>query len=768
MLKRRKLLVWLAAFVLVAGAYLSYNRLVYTPTIRTQTNPQDKADFDVPALDTDSARIGEAVVGTVEKSEYIVLDDNKNVERVFGFTRLLNPDEGTEEWKLQEPYMKIYEQAVRYEIVSDRGTCRVETVAGNPSPVNAHLIDNVKIQILPASADGPPESTICLDDLFYDSEQSKFKTDKPIRIISQEGRMEGTGMLLIYNDALSRVEYFDVKDMDYLHLKDVSTVASSRAAAGSRNSPISEAARVGPVASPVKSAPPLEKSGGTPIAASDNAPPLPTGNISPVPDQDSRDRRDDYYICRFERNAVITYGRRIVAEGADGLIIKNILFSGWPAKESAAPSETASAGPKGAHDTETVTKPAPPAVSPEAVVSTVPAAKQAAPSAAGSQTSDTVAVTTEDDAVDVFVTCKGPMTIQPVTSILSIPPVTTQGTGSLTMTTDTGRQGERPARFGARQIEYDMETGCAFATGPVKFIFYVNDPNYSDSDTEPVPVVITADDSAEFFGDQNRVVFNGNVVGTRRTQTPAYVQTSTFRGQKLIVDLAQARPGSTDVRHVTVIGGKVLLESVRSVDEVTMSHIRLSCRRIDYEASDEIVIATGPGDIQINNENAPAPAKQEVDRKINLQRPCYALIRGFDKLRWLTTANRITADGKTKSVNMNYLPIVEGKLGQVTHAATTHIEANFTETASGQSELATLHTTGGVTYREAGGNEFVGDTLFYDVKKSLMTVAGTGQVPCLLNGALVDRIEYDLETGKAKADLASKPGTLRRPARRKR
>jgi len=769
MLKRRNLLVGLVAFILIVVVYLSYNRFVDTPAIRIGPNQTDVAELDVPDLGTQSAKIGEAVVGTVEKSEYVVLDDSKNVKRVFGFAKLLNPDAGSEEWKLQEPYMKIYEQAVRYEIVSDRGTCRVETVAGNPTPASAHLIDNVNIRVLPTGADGPPKSTIKLDDLFYDSEQSKFNTDGPIRVISQEGRMEGTGMLLIYNDALGRVEYFDIKDLDYLHLKDVSTVASSKAAAaGSRTSSVPEAAGVGPVAPPVKSAPPLEKSGGTPIAASDNASPPPTDNILPLPDEDSRDRRDDYYICRFERNAVITYGRRIVAEGADGVIIKNILFSGWPAKESAAPSETASAGPKGAHDTDTVTKPAPPAVRPETVVSAVPTAKEAAPSAADSPTNDSVAVTTEDEAVDVFVTCKGPMIIQPVTSILSVPPVTTQGTGSLTMTTDTGRQGERPARFGARKIDYDMETGCAFATGPVKFIFYVSDPNYSDSDTKPVPVVITADDSAEFFEDQNRVVFNGNVVGTRRTQTPAYVQTSTFRGQKLIVDLARTEPDSTDIRHVAVVGGKVRLESVRSVDEVTISHLRLSCKRIDYEASDKIIIATGPGDIQINNENAPVPAKQEADKKINLQRPSYALIRGFDKLRWFTTANRITADGKTKSVNMNYLPIVEGKLGQVTHAATTHIEANFTETPSGQSELATLHTTGGVTYREAGGNEFVGDTLFYDVKKSLMTVAGTGQVPCLLNGALVDRIEYDLETGKAKAVLASKPGTLRRPATRKR
>jgi len=55
-----------------------------------------------------------------------------------------------------------------------------------------------------------------------------------------------------------------------------------------------------------------------------------------------------------------------------------------------------------------------------------------------------------------------------------------------------------------------------------------------------------------------------------------------------------------------------------------------------------------------------------------------------------------------------------------------------------------------------------------DAEKSLMTVAGTDQVPYLLNGALVDGIEYDLKTGKAKGQLSSKPGSLRRPSPRKR
>jgi lipopolysaccharide export system protein LptA len=343
-----------------------------------------------------------------------------------------------------------------------------------------------------------------------------------------------------------------------------------------------------------------------------------------------------------------------------------------------------------------------------------------------------------------------------------------RSTGNATLMPATTSPEERPARFKAKKIDYDMTTGNALAAGPVTFIFYVRDPNETDPGAESVPIVITADDNAEFFRDENRVVFNGNVVGTRQTQKPAYLQKSTFSGDKLIVDLAENQAASTDIRHVAVVGRQVMTESIRSANDKVISHIRLSCKRIDYDAFEEIIVAAGPGDIQIDNKNAPLrPKKEEVDKKISLQRQCYAWIEGFDKLRWFTVGNRITADGKTESVNMRYLPIVEEKMGQLVEVVATHIEANFTEVASGQNELATLRTTGGVTYREEGGHEFIGDTLFYDALDSLLTIEGTDQVPSLLNNVLVDKIEYNLTTGDVKAELASKPGMLQSLPKRK-
>ena len=769
MLKQRKFLVWLIAVAVVFGVYLSYNQLVDTPEIQIQQDRQDTSDIEVPDFDDQSARIGGAAVGAVERAQYTVLDENKNVKRIFGFEKLLNPDEGSENWKLQEPYMNVYQQDVRYEIVSDRGTVRVETVAGNPSPTDAHLIDNVKIHIRPVDADGPAESTIYLDDLFYDSERSEFKTDGPVTIISEDGKMEGKGMLLIYNNTLDRVEYLKIIDLDYLHLKNASTLSSSKPSPESPQSPsASTVAKAGRTSSPVE-----QSLGTTAIAQPSRSPDAQKGPVDDAPIATiglSESEENDYYECRFNDNVVITYGRRVVVAGEDEVAIKNILLSQRPAKKDAVTGEGTDAKEVAAESTPEKTE------AEAGVLATDDSGGQAArsvPEAAGTEAAD-------DDAVDVFVRCKGGILIIPASSILStdvLPANDTTGknypeiidnTGGSIPTPINGQSGEPPARFGAKKIDYNMTTGDALADGPVKFTFYVKDANDTDPRVEPVPVVITATESAEFFADQNRVVFNDNVVGTRQSQTAAYLQKNTFRGQKLIVDLDTADESSTNIRHVTVIGGKVRLESVRSADDIAVNHVRLTCRRIDYDAGDEVVIATGPGDIQINNENAPAPDKKEADKKISLQGPCYALIEGFDKLRWFTSANRIAADGKTKSVNINYLPIVEGEWGQVVHAATTHMEAQFIDTPSGRSELATLRTTGGVSYREVGGNDFIGDSLFYDAGESLMTVTGSEQVPCFLNGALADSIEYDLKTGKAKGRIASRPGAFRRPARRQR
>ena len=151
---------------------------------------------------------------------------------------------------------------------------------------------------------------------------------------------------------------------------------------------------------------------------------------------------------------------------------------------------------------------------------------------------------------------------------------------------------------------------------------------------------------------------------------------------------------------------------------------------------------------------------------MSLKRPCFALIYGYDKLNWLISQNRIIADGKSNSINISYLPIVDGERGQIVRASTSHLQADFIETISGRTELATLRTTGGVHYEEEGGYVFSGDTLFYNVADSLMTISGSEERSCFANGALVPGIEYNLQSGKIKTRLSG-PGAISLPPRKK-
>ncbi len=73
-------------------------------------------------------------------------------------------------------------------------------------------------------------------------------------------------------------------------------------------------------------------------------------------------------------------------------------------------------------------------------------------------------------------------------------------------------------------------------------------------------------------------------------------------------------------------------------------------------------------------------------------------------------------------------------------------------------ELMNLTATGGVTYEEKD-IQFAGSDLIYDADKSLINIKGDKNQPCLLNGALVDGIRYDLKKDKFKAEVRS-PGVL--------
>ena len=897
-------------------------------------------------------QIGGVDIGTTKKAEFKTVDPlTGRVVRIFGFDELLNPAQGSARWRLKKPYMKMFENNFRCYVTSENGNVQVETIGDRPSPSDAQLSGDVQIRIVSQDKDRPVECTIYLDDVEYSSERSEFATDGPVRLVSQNSEMVGTGMLLVYNPAVSRLEYLQIVDLDYIHIKDVSTLSSSSGSTGDKD----EATEVA-VSDEQGAEAEVAVANADNAAGADNAGP---GEVAQADDPDA------FYQCKLLDNVAIRYGQQLVVVGANEVSISNILLSGSPGSTQGSSGANENAEFKDAGDV---------AVAEVVTSENVVAGKAAAGDVAQIVKSDADA----QEITDVFVTCEGGLILKPmgdaanegaaasighrrVVEVIGTPVIVREITSPdgvestvaqcgvikydidrdiLDMLTNAGQEfvtltmsgsdaslttagsvkwqrsddmatingpgklmmrpkgdsaadtkavasemcfegvmklffakiasddsmgglalrsanlvggvtaeikdngtsrmksdyatftfdesndlsqadlagnvsfdsengsiateqakilfakdadgkpyarsmqsiggtvlepaskdeNQRPARFEAASIDYDIVTGNALAHGPVKFVFYATekpkDPADDTTKTEPVPIVITADDNAEFFSEQNRIVFNGNVVGARESRTQDYTQKSTFYGDTLTVDMlgkdAKAKEGDVKVAHVTVAGESVKLESVRTVDGVNINHVILVCKQFDYDDIGKVVKAIGPGEIQINNANA--PAVDNAGQKLSLEGPCFARISGFDELKWNTADNRILAFSESEDVNIGYIPIVDGKRGRVVNAVVKSLEAGFVTLPTGKSELGSLKASDGVYYKEDDGHEFMGDSLFYDSASSVMIFKGTEKEPCFADGARVPRIEYNMTTGDVKTELSKTPGSIAIPA----
>ena len=194
----------------------------------------------------------------------------------------------------------------------------------------------------------------------------------------------------------------------------------------------------------------------------------------------------------------------------------------------------------------------------------------------------------------------------------------------------------------------------------------------------------------------------------------------------------------------------------------TLSGIELKCARFDFDALQQLSVATGPGVIKFYNsdESASEPNSGVFD----LNQPCWAFVEDFRTLKYLFEPNLIIADASPYgTLLINYYPIADGNVleDQLVTATAAHVEIALVETPDRQTVLSTLTATGGITYEDQD-KRFVGSKLFHDHKKSLVTVQGDELQPCLLNGTLVDAIEYDLITGRVKTEIPAPGALLRR------
>jgi len=330
---------------------------------------------------------------------------------------------------------------------------------------------------------------------------------------------------------------------------------------------------------------------------------------------------------------------------------------------------------------------------------------------------------------------------------------------------------QRPsAKFEARRIDYDLQTGSGLGHGPVRFTYFqAADPNENVLDAW-IPLTVTADGNALFVADDKQdiqqVVFDNNVIAMRLFETALYTQRDEFHGDKLVVDIYKDSADQTDIRKITFMEGKVFGQSIKTHGEEKLFHVRLNCKEMSFDRSNDTILATGPGEIQMDNSKVQLADSDAT--KADFHRPCYAFIDGFDTIRWDLHAQKIVADGDEDTMRFVYVPLLDGKNEKYIYVYSQQIESSFLAGSDGKTVLKGISTDKGVNYEEWNGDKtkrlhYVnGQTLYYDTGDGdgWIKIKGTPAVSCNVDGFRTPEAFVHSVTGEIKTSLSTTPGVL--------
>jgi hypothetical protein len=218
LLYSRRFTIWLMSFLAVLIVYFIYNRLSRTPPIPTDitiTPPVQLAD--VCDSNTSVGKVGDVGVGSIKNARYTTLNAQKQVEREFGFQELLHQDGN--DWEIEKPYMNIYRRSFNCLITGERAKVVVEIAGGKITPKQGMLMGNITIRILPKQKDAGGETTLYLDDIAFSADKSLFSTAGPIELVSENIRLMGTGVEIVYNGDDERLERLQITNLRSLRIK---------------------------------------------------------------------------------------------------------------------------------------------------------------------------------------------------------------------------------------------------------------------------------------------------------------------------------------------------------------------------------------------------------------------------------------------------------------------------------------------------------------------------------------------------------------------
>ena len=684
----RKFAVWVSSLALVFAIFLLYSRINRMPRIGTE-RIDSAVDGNAGESGGELGKVGKVGVGSVKNARYTHLNRNKEIDREFGFEKLLY--ESGDEWEIEKPFINVFRRNFKCYISADRGNVVIDTAAAKPAPKDATLTSNVVIHIMPDGTDKTDEGFIYLDNVVFVSEKSQFSSEGPVRFVSKNTQMLGRGFELIYNDELNRMEFLKITHLDNIHLRTpaASLLSSNQPAVGKKQIQTDETQN------------------------KDQSEGQKAETLS------ATDKKKEGYKCVLRKNVVINSPGQLVR--ADEVSIRNIMQ------------------PKTAETKPAETKPS------EADLSSgskVPAANVGEPNELSEKTTD------------IIVTCDGSIVVTPIGSSATFENTAGTEADNNNVPKDINEVLGK-ITFAGQKIDYDAATGNVVATGPSELKFYANDVMAEGHSGATVPVKITARRNVQFLRAANQALFEGDCLCTMHRRDVNDVQQKyTLSAPRLLVDLCDSKTSSAGIKHLTAEGGSVKLATVKTTGQKFLGGVELKCRKFDYDPYEQIVLAHGgPGVIKVDNSKVPEPGKKTKAGRFSLRRPCYAFLRYFEDLRYSLKTNRIVADAKSQVLLLDYFPVIAGKEGPQVAVSAGNIEAALAQAAGGQTELMTLTAAEGVTYEDAD-KQFAGSELFYDVNKSLITTKGNKSQPCLLNGALVNGIEYNLKTDRVKTAIS--------------
>ena len=725
--KLRKFVIGFISLAVVLAIYVLYGRVSKTPPIDTDAGAGfigTIADSNLGRFDSKVGMIGEVGVEIAQKAYYFTLNKDNEVEREWGFEELLHEERDILE--IKKPYMNIYRRNFKCYITADKGSVQFETAVGRSTPKDATFTGNVVIHILPEGSSDIKESYIYLDDIIFQSEKSQLSTAGPIKYVSEDTRMLGTGMELVYDDELEKLEYLGIVELESLRIKS-SKAGFLPGAKKQADTPVDAVGRA-------KAQHPDE-----PSAAGykqETQPEVARTEVEQI--------KGKYYKCVFSKNVLIDSPEQLVF--ADEKVSINDIF--WSKSSSGQPNKVdvdsgpAEQGRQNAVQTNTNNV-------------NVTAAKPNEPN---------------EKVGDIVVTCDSGFVVVPKDSpralenpahglTLTKRPAPTNTDVNVRQYPSVFDQAEGRTTFIARRIDYNAETGDMVAVGESELKFYTSDGIQTDPNHPAIPVKIISQKQVRFLQALNRAIFEGDCVFTMVREDPNFQQTYTLMAPKLTIDLPKDTKGksSTDgIEHLRADGGLVRLATVKTAKEKLLSGVELKCYQVDYDPGQALFAAAGPGVINLDNSSVPEPNDQ--GGRFSLRKPCWVSVKNFDILKYFLDTNRIVANAGPQGLVIDYFPVVDGKYGQQVTATAGHVVAFLTETAEGQTELATLTASGGITYKD-DDKEFDGGKLFYDAAKAIVTVQGDELQPCHFNGNPVDEIEWDLKTDTIKFKITG-PGAL--------